>query len=249
MTRIGKYGCTGTAHGGGPCNARPVRGTDRCKRCCGTTVEKQRAKGRLVLTAREYGFNDEIAEHTDTSEYMLRLTAGSYRQAKMYERLLAEAYDAAERLRDATSVALGGDELPPHTDTRTDRERALYDLQRVFRDGGVSVLIGAKYAAAGKDGDLYQAEEGIRALVDLWNAERDRAFRFAKECRSAGLEERLVQLAEAEARLVADAFTEVLADLHALLVSGQLSSLQPSDPAVMRVLSHRLSALSAGAAA
>lgn len=245
----GKFGCTGTAHGGGPCNARPIRGTDRCKRCCGTTVERQRAKGRLVLTAREYGFTDEIAAHVDTADYMLALARGSFSQAKMYERLLAEAYDAAERLRDAPHGTLGDDDLPAHTETATDRERALYDLQRVFRDGGVSVLIGAKYAAAGKDGDLYQAEEGIRALVDLWNGERDRAFRFAKDCRAAGLEERLVELEEAKAELVFDVLRNALMDLDGLLRAGELSSLAMSDPAVQRVLAERLAPLALGGAA
>lgn len=239
----GKFGCTGTAHGGGPCNAHPIKGTDRCKRCCGTTLERQRAKGRLALTAREYGFNDEIAESMSVDDYMLRLTAGSFGQAKMYERLLAEAYDAAERLRAATGDTQTG--LPPHADNDTDRDRAIDDLARVFNDGGIAALVGIKWGAAGKDGHLYQAEEAIRGLVDLWNGERDRAFRFAKDCRAAGLEDRRLELEHSQGLLVVEALTGALAELQGLLASGQIASLDPSQPAVARVLSTRLLALGA----
>jgi hypothetical protein len=75
--------------------------------------------------------------------------------------------------------------------------------------------------------------------------ERDRAFRFAKECRAAGLDERMVALAEQQGRLVADVLMGALADLQQLLTSGAIASLDPAQPAVARVVSERLLALGA----
>jgi hypothetical protein len=80
-------------------------------------------------------------------------------------------------------------------------------------------------------------EEAIRGLVRLESEERDRAFRFAKECRAANLDERLVRLAEGQQELVADYVNGVLAALgHDV-----------QDPIVLRVLSEQLPALGASA--
>lgn len=234
--------CTKRRKDGQPCGAQAVDGTNACQRHAGVSLAAARAKGAVVLELRSWGLDDELV---DSTQAMLRLLAQSYRRAQHYSQLLQEAYEAAERLRAADGDTQTG--LPPHADNDTDRDRAIDDLARVFNDGGIAALIGIKWGAAGKDGHLYQAEEAIRGLARLEAEERDRAFRFAKECRGAGLDERLVALAEQQGRLVADVLMGALADLQALLAAGQIASLDPAQPAVARVVSERLLALGSAA--
>jgi hypothetical protein len=221
---------------GKPCGKRAIAGTVSCEDHAGIPAAEHKAKGAVVLELRSWGLDDE--ELVDSTTVMLRLLAQSKRRVDKYGRLLGEAYGAAERLRAMGEPAdLADDELPAHQDNPTDRERAFLDLQKVFIEGGVAALVGVKWGAAGKDGHLYQAEEAIRGLVRLESEERDRAFRFAKECRAANLDERLVRLAEGQQELVADYVNGVLAALgHDV-----------QDPIVLRVLSEQLPALGASA--
>jgi hypothetical protein len=90
----------------------------------------------------------------------------------MYARLLQEAFDAAERLKEAhekgTNIEAVGDE---NADTA---ETARRDLDRIFDTGGVAALVGNSYGAA-KDGGLYVTGEVIRGLADLEAKEREGA--------------------------------------------------------------------------
>lgn len=229
--------CTKHRTDGQPCGRPAVSGLDACPKHVGTDLVTAKAKGAVVLELRSWGLDDE--ELVDSTTVMLRLLAQSKRRVDKYARLLGEAYEAAERLRLSAEPEHGlAGKLPPHQENPTDTERAFLDLQRVFIKGGVASLVGVKWGAAGKDGELYQAEEAIRGLVRLESEERDRAFRFAKECRAANLDERLVRLAEGQQELVADYVNGVLAALgHDV-----------ADPLVLRVLSEQLPALAGGVA-
>lgn len=235
----GPNGCTSRAKTTGElCKGQAIEGLDRCRMHVGKSGAQARAEGAVVIELRNWGLtgHDELA---DPGVTLLRLVTQSAQRVELYSSLLAQAYDAAERLHGATVRDLdpADDELPGHADTGTDRERALLDLQRVFTTGGVGALIGVKWGAAGKDGELYQAEEAIRGLVGLEAAERERCAGFAAKAVAAGLAERQVRLAEQQAALVADAIRAVLTDLgHEL-----------SDPAVMAVVSTRLEALAVSA--
>src|SRR5215207_1477261 len=78
--------------------------------------------------------------------------------------LLEEAYEAAERLKQAhdagAEIQASGDE---HADTA---EPARRDLDRIFNTGGVAALVGNSYGAA-KDVGLYVTGDAIRGLADL----------------------------------------------------------------------------------
>jgi hypothetical protein len=234
VTTAGPYGCTATSRRTGrPCAGRALAGLDRCRMHVGLKLEDAKAKGEIVLELRRWGLNGD-EELADPGQVLLRLVTQSANRAEFYASLLAEAYDAAERLRAAATTA---GQLPPHADNPTDTDRALEDLDRVFATGGLSALIGVKWAAAGKDGHLFQAEEGIRGLVRLEAEERDRCAGMAAKAVAAGLAERQVRLAEQQGALVAELIRASLADL----------GLDPADPRVMQVVSTRLRAL-AGAA-
>lgn len=63
------------------------------------------------------------------------------------------------------------------------------------------------------------------------------------------IEERRVRLAEAEGAKVAEVLRGALLDLAQLLAAGTITTVDPSDPTVLRVVGTRLRALTAGDAA
>ncbi len=214
LLMAGRNGCTGHKHGGDWCDAWPVRGTDRCPTHSGTTLERQKAKGQVVVELSKWGITD-VTE--DPGTVLLQLMTQSFTRAKLYGQLLEDAYAAAERLRGADATG----ELPPSVDSSTDRDRAVQDLQRIFGAGGVSTLIGNTYAAD-KDGGVFATGEAIRGLVNLEAQERDRAAGMAAKAIAAGLATRQVELAERQGALVADMVRALFADPELGLSAEQL---------------------------
>jgi hypothetical protein len=117
----------------------------------------------------------------------------------MYALLLQEAFDAAERLKQAheegANIKALGDE---NADTA---ETARRDLDRIFNTGGVAALVGNTYGAA-KDVGVYVTGEAIRGLADLEAKERERCANFATKAIAAGLAERTVRIAERQGQLM-----------------------------------------------
>lgn len=161
-----------------------MRGATVCGKHGGMAPNvRKRAIVRAELA--EWGLADTTE---DPGELLLRLVAQSARRAAYYAELLRQQQ---ERDAETTGVAQGLAELP-----------------RELRG-----LIGFKIAAAGKDGDLYAAEEAIRGLVVLEAQERDRCARFAKLALDAGIAERQVRLAEQQVDMVAAALSAAIAEL------------------------------------
>jgi hypothetical protein len=177
----------------------------------------------------KWGISDRTL---DPGVTLLQLMTQSFQRAKLYGELLEEAYDAAERLADASS-RIAAEDIPGARKNSTDLDRARQDLDRIFDTGGVSALIGNTYSAAGEGGNVYATGEAIRGLVQLEAQERDRAAGMAAKAVAAGLATRQVELAEKQGELVADVIRAVLAQLgHDL-----------ADPDVLRVVSTQLRAL------
>jgi hypothetical protein len=78
-------------------------------------------------------------------------------------------------------------------------ETAREDLDRIFNTGGVAALVGNTYGAT-KDVGVYVTGEAIRGLADLEAKERERCANFAAKAIAAGLNERMVRLAERQVR-------------------------------------------------
>jgi hypothetical protein len=66
----------------------------------------------------------------------------------------------------------------------------------------VSALVGNTYGAA-KDVGVYRTGETIRGLAELEAKERERCANFAGKAVAAGLNERMVKIAEAQGELIA----------------------------------------------
>jgi hypothetical protein len=128
----------------------------------------------------------------------------------MYARLLQEAFDAAERLKQAheksTTLEAVGDE---NADTA---ETARRDLDRIFNTGGVAALVGNTYGAA-KDVGVYVTGEAIRGLADLEAKERERCASFASKAVAAGLAERTVRVAERQGQLMVEMVQSALREV------------------------------------
>lgn len=134
----------------------------------------------------EWGLSDTTV---DPGEVLLRLVAQSAARCSLYAALLDQAYETAR----AEPVEGSGE-----------REFPL--------DRGLRALIGHKYGIT-RSGDLVPVEEAIRGLVLLEGLERDRCASFAAKAIAAGLAERQVRVAEAQAAQVVTAIRAVLGRL------------------------------------
>jgi hypothetical protein len=161
----------------------------------GGGAQQVKAKAAVRAELLGWGLGDTTV---DPGEVLLRLVTQSAARAEMYARLLEEAYDAAERLKQAHAAGtldLGEDNEMSETARR--------DLDRIFNTGGVAALVGNTYGAA-KDVGVYVTGEAIRGLADLEAKERDRCATFASKAVAAGLAERTVRIAERQGQLMVE---------------------------------------------
>ncbi len=196
-----------------PCGRWPRRGTEVCDSHGGKAPQvRTRAAVRAELMG--WGLGDTTV---DPGETLLRLVTQSAARCEFYAGLLRDAFDAAERLRQAQET--------PQSDVLA-AETARLDLERVFNTGGVSVLIGHTYAGTQTSG-VIATGEAIRGLAKLEADERDRCANFATKAVAAGLAERQVRLAERQGAVVFG------------IIAGALSALghDPADPQVRALIS------------
>lgn len=96
----------------------------------------------------------------------------------------------------------------------------------------------AKRVGVDEDGDQVAVHEAKpHVLVGLWNQERDRLAKFAKLAVDAGLEQRQVELFEAQGALIADVIRRVLDDAELGLSSEQRRAAGRVAGRVLRVAS------------
>lgn len=195
-----------------PCKRPAIAGGKVCPQHGGRAPQvKAHAAVRAEVT--KWGLGDTTV---DPAEALLRLLSQSYARAEHYSKLLADAYDAAERLKVAhdakklsyTSELGEDDEDGPSAAA----QQANADLDRIFNTGGVAALVGQTYSAS-NTGSVYATGEAIRGLAQLEATERDRAARFAKLALDAGIAERQVRLAEKQTAIVEKALLATLDDL------------------------------------
>lgn len=195
-----------------PCKLNAIKGGKVCN-SHGGGAKQVRAKAAVRAEVMEWGLGDTTV---DPGETLLRLVSQSAARAQMYSRLLEQAYDAAERLRQAHEAEdLVVDLDPVDEDGELEKpaiQRAKDDLARIFNTGGVAALIGYQMDAT-KDGYLYATGEQIRGLAQLEAQERDRCANFAAKAVTAGLAERQVRLAERQGELIVQVLTAVFDDI------------------------------------
>lgn len=218
MSVSGAPRCTGKKTSGEACRGWRVEGSDKCRRHLPNPKARANAAVRAEVSA--WGLLDK---HEDPGEVLLRLVTQSSARVQRYSALLEEAYDAADRLKQAHEaqalVAEGALDREPTVDPETgkplyepaDVQQAKADLERIFNLGGVAALVGVTYSAS-NSGALYATGEAIRGLAELEAKERDRCAGFATKAIAAGLAERQVRLAEKQGQMIADVLRAVLGD-------------------------------------
>jgi hypothetical protein len=180
-----KRKCSGQNNRGRPCGNWAIKGGTVCS-SHGGSAPQVKSKAAIRAEVMNWGLGDSTV---DPGETLLRLVSQSAARAQRYSELLEQAYDAAERMRQAGDAGI-----------TAESETAREDLDRIFLTGGVAALVGNTYGAA-KDVGVYVTGEAIRGLAKLEAEERDRCANFSAKAVAAGIAERQVRLAEQQGEL------------------------------------------------
>jgi hypothetical protein len=208
--------CRATSRAGKQCKNKAIPGGAVC-RFHGGASPHVASKAAVRAEVMNWGLGDTAV---DPGEVLLRLVTQSAARAETYARLLPEAFDAAERLKQAHEEGANVEALG---DENADTAETARDLDRIFNTGGVAALVGNTYGAA-KDVGVYVTGEAIRGLADLEAKERERCANFASKAVAAGLNERMVRLAERQGELLAQV---IRGDLDELGLSAEQKQLAP----------------------
>jgi len=197
--------CRGHNKAGKKCGNYAIKGGTVCT-VHGGKAPRVARKAAVRAELEAWGLGDS---KVDPGEVLLRLVSQSAARVELYGQLLRDAYEAAERLRQAHEVEHVIEETAEGEDERAAVQVARDDLRKIFATGGVSALIGNTYGDA-KGGGIYATGEAIRGLAKLEADERDRCATMAAKAVTAGLAERQVRLAEQQAEIVLKAIDAAL---------------------------------------
>jgi hypothetical protein len=129
-------------------------------RCAATTAEapgKSRRRPRSVPSSSGGVFGDATV---DPGEVLLRLVTQSAARAERYPLLLEEAYEAAERLKQAFDA--GELEIDEGNEMA---ETAREDLDRIFKTGGVAASLATRTAQRRTSGCRSPAKRSEDLLI------------------------------------------------------------------------------------
>ena len=182
----------------GACHQAAVRGTDACRNHGGHSLAVLKAKGEARITAWSALGAPEGAKTLDSGMAVLGMLQMTWLRAAAYGELLRQ---------QAEKEGMGGAEVNGGDPADT------------------TGLIGYRYGAAGKDGNIYAVSEEVRALVALEAAERDRVVKYAKTAHDMGISERLTGLAERWGDVVV---TRIMLVLDALNLTPEQEAMVPA---------------------
>lgn len=151
------------------CHAAAVRGTDGCTTHGGYKRDVLKVKGQATISA--WSAIGEAAKGIDAGTAVLGMLQQSWLRAAAYSELLRQ------------QVVKDGLVASPEQ----------HDPENITNSDG---LIGYRYGAAGKDGNIFAVSEDVRALVVLEAQERDRVVKFAETAHKMGISSRMISLAE-----------------------------------------------------
>lgn len=133
MTSAVSVMCTAVSkQTGKPCKLKAIPGGTVC-RFHGGAAKQVKAKAAVRAELITWGVADAL---DDPGEVLLRLVTQSRKRADLYAHLLQEAFEAAERLKQAHAAGMN---IEPEGDAYADTaETARGDLDRIFNTGGVA---------------------------------------------------------------------------------------------------------------
>ncbi|MFG1659050.1 hypothetical protein ACGFIY_21210 [Micromonospora chersina] len=192
-----------------------MRGTEHCVSHAGKPKEQHKAEGAIRLEVRQWMLDSHDGSRIDPRSEILRLIAFWRWKTNRYGQLIGEAYEAAERLREAHgagALLTAADPADGDGSEHPALQTARADLDRIFTTGGVAALVGQRYDAD-RDGRVYAVDEGIRALVKLEGEASDRVARYCALAVQAKVAETRIELAQQVGAMIATVIVGVLGDL------------------------------------
>ncbi|MBO0826226.1 MAG: hypothetical protein J2P24_00450, partial [Streptosporangiales bacterium] len=189
------------------CHSPAIRGLAHCRMHAGVKGATARAKGEaLSAWSALAAARADLPEMVDPARAVVAMLHMSWLRAHLYAGLLER------QVADGGATATDTGEPDP-----SDRGDASTAPGVPGASGG---LVGHVWAAD-KQAGIFATGEAVRALVQLEAGERDRCVRFAKTAHDMGVADREIELAEAQTRMVAVAFTRALEGLPADEVSAR----------------------------
>lgn len=200
---------------GSPCGGNVVEGTRTCRMHAGKPLDQVKAEGAIRIEVRQWMLDGHDGSRIDPRSEILRLIAFWRWKTNRYGQLIGEAYEAAERLREAHgagSLLVADDPSEGDGTEHPATQAARADLERIFTTGGVAALVGNRYDAD-RDGRVYAVDEGIRALVKLEGEASDRVAKYCALAVQAKVAETRIELAQQVGAMIATVIVGVLGDL------------------------------------
>lgn len=211
---------------GQPCRQNVVKGTRHCRNHAGRPLDEQRARGAIVLELQQWTLDGHDGADLDPRIEILRLISFWKFKANLYGSLIAQAYEAAERLKKAhaagailleaeqTTTRFDGDgEYAGELHEEPALQVARQDLERIFTTGGVTAFVGYKYDVD-RDGRIYPTDEGIRGLVQLEQKAHEMVGKFCHLAVQAKVAETRIELAQQVGVMIQAVILGVLRDLN-----------------------------------
>lgn len=203
----------------------------------------ERAAETLRMRLRR--FDEFDGSDIDYRAEALRMIAFCKHRASEYGRLLADAYEAAERLKEEHEAGklLIAERAGEPEDENPQIQTARADLERIFLTGGVTAFVGHKWDAD-RHGRIYAVEEGVRALVKL---ERE----AIADLRSAIALAKDLKVAEAQidlAKLVGGMIQAVILGVLRELARRGLVTANVDDATVLELIAHQMDVVAGRAA-
>lgn len=191
--------CTGySKRNQGDCHGPAIRGTDKCKIHPGMKRSKAILKGKVTIDAWSAVGEAGEGEGIDSSAAVLGMLQQSWMRAHLYGRLLR-----AQVEKDGVSEAEIGNGAGADSNG----------------------LIGFRFGAAGKDGNIYAVSEEVRALVVLEAQERDRVVKYAETAHKMGISDRMINMAERWGDIVVNRLVLIIDGLN---LSAEQQALVPA---------------------
>ena len=193
----GRLECTKQrSKGRGVCHGPAIRGTNACRIHGGKSKAVAKAQGEAKISAWSAVGSAGAAGQVDYRMAVLGVLQMTWLRLAAYSELLRRQVVEDGQASSSPEV----------------------------EDPGTG-LIGYRYGAAGKDGNIYAVTEEARALVTLESAERDRVVKYAKTAHDMGISDRLTSLAERWGDVVA---TRITLMLDALELTPEQSAMVPT---------------------
>ena len=197
---------------------------------CGAVKTKD-ATGTPIRWCRKWPMRGQTRCEDDGGRSPQALAAAERRQQEAAAKVIVAKYGFPQHIEWHEAIQLGINESYGNLLAARDLVQRLAPEALTWGDSQVVTVGATQFPGI----DVTKAA-GIAPLVQLYGQERDRLHRQAVDAGKLGLEAQRNQIARDQAAAVIDFLTDTLRKLNTLLAAGEITSVDPADPAVARVV-------------